>query len=70
MTITPQTPQERLRAAEAAAYNIQAVAEALDIAVETAHRDGADALGFLLGILNERLRHDVEAILAAVARER
>lgn len=68
--MTPKTPEDRLRAAEAATYNIQAVAEALDVAVETAHRDGADALGFLLGILNERLRHDIEAILAAVARER
>lgn len=66
--MTIHTPEDRLRAAEAAAYNIQAVAEALDIAVETAHRDGADALGFLLGILNERLRRDVEAILSAVAR--
>lgn len=59
------TPGDRLRAVERHAYDVQAVAEALDLLATHAHLTNREDIGFALVILVERLRDNADAILSA-----
>lgn len=62
------TPEDRLRAVEQRLYTLQAVADALEVAVAQAHQSGAHELGFNAGMLVERLRQELDATLALCTR--
>lgn len=65
--MTTLTPEDRLRTVERHAYDIQAVAESYAAISAFAHMTNNPALGFLIGLLAERLRDETDAILSAAA---
>lgn len=69
--MTAGTPEDRLATVERHAYHLGAIAESLSIISTYAHLTGAHALGFIVGLLADRLDAETKAIFdCLVTRDR